>query len=260
MNHIPAFDPATEDPLELPYDSSSIWFVGTKIIDSSKMNEEPKRKELSRNEEQNKQELPIRPINFIPKREHEEYRHRGLPNIADIGLPPNVELSVKKQAKWHRLHNLKENNRSKEKIEPIISNAEAVPAADIGLSHDKEESVKKQAKLQRLHDVEENKRFMEKQEPIMSNAEAVNAARNERKEGAVFLRQKIPILSYSSDFLVNHARSNPEDQGMWFLPYPVQVSVLLLLCGLIASILVSAKAGRKKNRNYNHRLGGSKVV
>jgi hypothetical protein len=204
VNHIPAFNPTTEDPLDLPYDPSSIWFTGSKAFEMPKVKEE-----------EIKRMLPEKPNEFDPlnrrniDREQRELHDRDIPKIGELGLP-----------------------------------------ADMNLSH---------AKV--LHQLEEiKKRTIEKAEPVLSNAEAVYAVKKERKQGAVFLRHKIPLLSYSQDFLVNHAQSNPEDQGMWFLPYPIQVSVVFLLCGLVVSIMLSAKVGRKKNRNDHHRLGGSKVV
>ncbi len=224
MNYIPAFDPLTEDPLDVPYESSSIWFTGAKDRDVSIMKEDPKKKLLLEKQinsdrehdhgefhNRDKPEIGINDVNR-PRHEHEEYRKRDIPKISSIDLPTDVDIRQKKYAQNH--HTVKDlKNR-------IIVEAEGVE----------------------------------------SNAEAVLAIKKERKDGAGFLREKIPILSYSQEFLVNHARSKPEDQGMWFLPYPIQVSVLFLFCGLILSILHSAKSSRRRNRNFNYRLGGSKVV
>lgn len=202
VNHIPAFDPTTEDPLELPYDPTSIWHMGP----TPKVNLEERKKIL-----------PGRP-NDVDKlnhrniiRDQKEHRDRVMPRDGKIDLPAGLDLAQKH--------------------------------------------------AQLLQQLEQNKKKpIEKEEVKLSNAEAVYAAKKERKGGAVFLRHKLPLLSYSQDFLVNHARSNPEDQGMSFLPYPIQVSVIFLVCGLVVSILFSAKVGRKKYNNNHHRLGGSKVV
>jgi hypothetical protein len=204
VNYIPVFDPATEDPLDLPYDPSSIWYTGQKTFDAPLTNAVDRKSDV-----------------LLEKLERSDIKAHKEKKSLDRTIPENSDADI-----------------------PVASENRTLYLDNSLLD--------KHASL--FHQLEENrKKKIEKTDKKESNADLV-FIKQERKPG-VFLR---PKLDPTQDFLVNHAQLNSIDQGMWFLPFRIQISIFFLLSGLVASIF----CGRKKHARpyYTTRRTGMKVV
>jgi len=206
VNYIPRFDDETEESLDLPYDSTSVWY-NHELINKSDVGESKKEDLVASAKDAN--------YNL-------ESVHDTLNDLQkDEGKEPDSVEKLKEDNAYYGDDDLVEEDLQKEHkaLSEKIKNAEN--------KNDKKDLITT------ISDVD----LVDKKFNVAKRI--VQGTKNLQTR----LRRNVGQRK-SNGFLVNHSNFRPDQHGFYQLPASIQISVVVLVIGFIASVKLTAKKGR----------------
>ena len=214
VNHVPRFDMQTEEPLDLPYDKTSVWYDPRLDAHHTAVSGNSDVGGLDR----------LDGKAALEGEEDKGNREEGDVNGIDVQFGrDNKTLDIHKNPDRHYKILEKAINAEEEEVakaaKPILSNAEAHGIGDLKNAQGRDAAA--------------------------SDKKAATARR-------VGKEHKWPALRRRPDISVVKGAMTTPKHGVEFLPLPVQIAVLLLVLGLAIAIFMTAGTGQfnqhKRNR------------
>ena len=210
VNYIPPFDEVTEDPLDLPFDKTSIWYgMEISIVSNEYFDEIDTNQGV---------------IRRIHEKQDDGFSRRG-------GGDPKKKNIGKKNDKHDAVEIF-------DHLHDPLDKKHAVLLKDIKLNKERIQQAPKLVppKGEYIHKIDES---------IVALRGRGKKVRNIALKLKKHATDKIENKVY--DFLVTHKYGQPEDHGLSNLPPAIKASCLLLIVGLVISVRWSSRRSRAKN-------------
>jgi len=241
VNYIPPFDEVTEDPLDLPFDKTSIWYG--------------MERSLVNNEYFDEIDTNNGVIRRIHKKQDKGIGRRGgdkKENVLDLLDKKHALLSQDIKLKKHHVsadvvkdkYEKSDNNKIDEHDEEIFINLhDSLDKKDAALLNGSKLSEQR---------IQENPELIQKIKDINKMDESIGSLRGKGsrlQEVALKLKKQTTdkIGNNLHDFLVTHKYGHPENHGFSQLPPAIKGSCLLLVIGFVISIRRSSLRVRPRN-------------
>lgn len=246
VNYIPSFDNVTENPLDLPYEPTSVWYIADNKKDDDgglpKQNLSEKHAELQEELEGEviaESDLSKMHAELEESLEEEELVKNGIDEKHENLEHENEEIDGEADDTEEMMkHQAADGEEADDAANEEAADGEEADDAAAGKGNDGEEA-----------GVEVSINQSRKEKESIENAKAKQAAVDQLKSGplrgAAFLKGK--------EYLAKHTLVGPGEHGFNHLPLFVKCNVFLLVFGVIFVIMKTSGTGRAFKVNSRKR-------